>query len=242
MLWAQEACGSVGWLSCSGSLGACLGLRVQTQHGLGPARAPGVVEGRAECREKRELERGPQRERGAFNLLCAPFPTVRCRWLYYPRLCSPATVREIVSGGETHGRPQWKGQRPLTPLLYKGASGWALHTQNFQWDFYCLILKYDWTGTSLEAQWLRLCASAPGSMGSIPGWGTKIPRAVCCSGNNFKMSVWPDSQDSAEFWGKLLTQQTSEHKGAKGTREEQKPEENVIKTGYLRKKTSHVQN
>ena len=27
---------------------------------------------------------------------------------------------------------------------------------------------------TLEAQWLRLCASAPGSMGSVPGLGTHV--------------------------------------------------------------------
>ena len=34
-------------------------------------------------------------------------------------------------------------------------------------------------GTSLAVQWLRLCASTAGGVGSIPGWGTKIPHAVC---------------------------------------------------------------
>ena len=28
-------------------------------------------------------------------------------------------------------------------------------------------------------QWLRLLAPNGGSMGSIPGWGTKIPHVVC---------------------------------------------------------------
>ena len=32
--------------------------------------------------------------------------------------------------------------------------------------------------TSLAVQWLRLGASNAGGMGSIPGWGTKIPHAV----------------------------------------------------------------
>ena len=27
-------------------------------------------------------------------------------------------------------------------------------------------------------QWLQLCASTPGDVGLIPGWGTKIPLAV----------------------------------------------------------------
>ena len=35
-------------------------------------------------------------------------------------------------------------------------------------------------GTSLEVQWLRLCASIAGGTVSIPGWGTEIPHAVWC--------------------------------------------------------------
>ena len=34
-------------------------------------------------------------------------------------------------------------------------------------------------GTSPVVHWLRLCASVAGSMGSIPGWGPKIPHATC---------------------------------------------------------------
>ena len=34
------------------------------------------------------------------------------------------------------------------------------------------------SGTSLAVQWLRLCISNEGDMGSVPGWGTKIPQAV----------------------------------------------------------------
>ena len=33
-------------------------------------------------------------------------------------------------------------------------------------------------GTSLLVQWLGLHASTAGGMGSIPGWGTKVPCAV----------------------------------------------------------------
>ena len=35
-------------------------------------------------------------------------------------------------------------------------------------------------GTSLVVQWLRLCASAAGGKGLIPGQGTKIPHAIAC--------------------------------------------------------------
>ena len=31
---------------------------------------------------------------------------------------------------------------------------------------------------SLAVQWLRLCTSTTGDMGSIPGWGTKILHAA----------------------------------------------------------------
>ena len=39
-------------------------------------------------------------------------------------------------------------------------------------------------GTSLAVQWLGLCASTAGGMGSIPGWGTKIPHAMQTNNNN----------------------------------------------------------
>ena len=35
-------------------------------------------------------------------------------------------------------------------------------------------------------QWLRLHAPNEGDAGSIPGWGTKIPRATQCSQNQTK--------------------------------------------------------
>ena len=35
-------------------------------------------------------------------------------------------------------------------------------------------------GTSLAVQWLRLCPSSAGGMGSIPVKGAKIPHAVWC--------------------------------------------------------------
>ena len=39
------------------------------------------------------------------------------------------------------------------------------------------------TKTSLAVQWLRLRASTAGGAGSIPGQGTKIPRASQCGQN-----------------------------------------------------------
>ena len=38
-------------------------------------------------------------------------------------------------------------------------------------------------------QWLRLHTPKTGGMGSIPGWGTKIPQAVWCSQKKRKRKV-----------------------------------------------------
>ena len=38
--------------------------------------------------------------------------------------------------------------------------------------------KSETSGISLEVQWLTLCTSSEGDTGSIPGQGTKIPRAA----------------------------------------------------------------
>ena len=44
------------------------------------------------------------------------------------------------------------------------------------------LFKNAHCGTSLAVQWLRLCPSTAGGMGSIPGWGTKMPHATApCS-------------------------------------------------------------
>ena len=45
-------------------------------------------------------------------------------------------------------------------------------------DLLKYLLKYFILGTSLAAQWLRLCTPNAGGKGSIPGGGTKIPHAV----------------------------------------------------------------
>ena len=81
----------------------------------------------------------------------------------------------------------------------RGGSGWGTHVHPWLihvnvWQkllHYCKVislqlklinLKKKTDGrTSLAVQWLRLCASSAGGIGSIPGWGTKIPHAVPCS-------------------------------------------------------------
>ena len=44
------------------------------------------------------------------------------------------------------------------------------------WGFFPFNIKL-YRGTFLAVQWLRLQASTAGGVGSIPDWGTKIPRA-----------------------------------------------------------------
>ena len=39
-------------------------------------------------------------------------------------------------------------------------------------------VKKQSSGSSLVVQWLRLCASSAGGVGSIPGQGAKIPHAT----------------------------------------------------------------
>lgn len=47
-------------------------------------------------------------------------------------------------------------------------------------------------GTSQVVQWLRLCASPVGGMGSIPGQGTKILHVVWLGQKiNKKLNIWP---------------------------------------------------
>ena len=47
----------------------------------------------------------------------------------------------------------------------------------FHYEFSSQHQKQD-PGTSLAVQWLVLRASNAGGTGSIPGWGTRIPRAA----------------------------------------------------------------
>ena len=53
-------------------------------------------------------------------------------------------------------------------------------------------------GTSLAVQWLRLCASTAGGMGSIPGQGTKIPHAVWCSQKKKLREKYPTGSISSK--------------------------------------------
>ena len=57
---------------------------------------------------------------------------------------------------------------------------WHLHLDIPYFKKYLMIayIRNQKTGTLLVVQWLRLCASLAGSMGSIPGWGMGIPHAL----------------------------------------------------------------
>ena len=50
-----------------------------------------------------------------------------------------------------------------------GAEAW--------WDM-CFLFVIENLGASLAVQWLRLCTSNASGVGSVPGWGTKIPYAA----------------------------------------------------------------
>ena len=45
-------------------------------------------------------------------------------------------------------------------------------------------------GNSPDVQWLGLCTSTAGGMGSIPGQGTKIPHATLCSQRKKKKKIY----------------------------------------------------
>ena len=79
------------------------------------------------------------------------------------------------------------------PWWELGMQRWTVHSLSGLWCVGALrgCLKVYWqkvmgdmgvnrlsSGTSLVVQWLRRCATTAGGMGSIPGWGTKFPRAT----------------------------------------------------------------
>ena len=52
-----------------------------------------------------------------------------------------------------------------------------------------LLFKSKIVGTSLAVQWLSLRTSTAGGTGSIPSWGTKIPRVVQCGQKKKKSKI-----------------------------------------------------
>ena len=68
----------------------------------------------------------------------------------------------------------------VLPLFWKTVTAWGLIASI--WPLKISLKTLIW-GASLVVQWLRLHASTAGGMGLIPGWETKIPRAVWHSQN-----------------------------------------------------------
>ena len=61
---------------------------------------------------------------------------------------------------------------------YRHVTHMHTHQQNnCNYNYWVLVLNLQ-AGNSLVVQQLRLWASAAGTMGSIPAWGTKIPHAM----------------------------------------------------------------
>ena len=73
-----------------------------------------------------------------------------------------------VLGGQSH----WKG---LFSLMTQSI---CLHVVGFSGWYCCFHYSKLFSGTSPAVQWWRLCASAAGGAGSVPGRGTKIPHVV----------------------------------------------------------------
>ena len=69
-----------------------------------------------------------------------------------------------------------------------------------------LLSKKKITETSLVVQWLRPCSPSAGAAGGIPGQGTKIPHATCCSQNKTNLKNEKATQgDSRGTWGGHVT-------------------------------------
>ena len=64
-------------------------------------------------------------------------------------------------------------------IIYHLSYGPSTHAYFHSYQMATLLIsKRKSPGTSLTIQWLGLHASNAGGVGSIPGWGTKIPHAV----------------------------------------------------------------
>ena len=78
-----------------------------------------------------------------------------------------------MSTSDTRGRDQDSPIKLRIPL-----STWPSASQRMKGR------KEGGKGTSLVVQWLRGQASSAGDVGLIPGWGTRIMHAQCCSPQN----------------------------------------------------------
>ena len=100
---------------------------------------------------------------------------------------------------EKPGRLQSMGSQELNTT-------WQLNHHHHQNKFKMV------SGTSLAVQWLRLCISNEGDMGSVPGWGTKIPQAVRHGKKKKRMT----SKQKGDFFGGLVVKNTSANAGDTG--------------------------
>ena len=106
----------------------------------------------------------------------------------------PGWCRSGGMGFECSGN--WEGRRgslrfPFICCLTAAAGGWI------RWVF---------PGTSLETQWLRLCAPSEEGTDIIPGWGTKVLHATRCSQKEKKTrQVFPPGAHSTEGEGQGST-------------------------------------
>ena len=80
--------------------------------------------------------------------------------------------RDLPDSGIQPRSPALQADSLLTEL-----PGGRLHRLGRHFRTVCLHIL----GTSLVVQWLRLCPSTAGDLGSISGWGTKIPYALQCA-------------------------------------------------------------
>ena len=62
-----------------------------------------------------------------------------------------------------------------------------LLTDQALYIIYIMLIKNVTSGITLMVQWLRLCTSKAGVMGSSPGQGTNIPHATWSSHKKKKM-------------------------------------------------------
>ena len=68
----------------------------------------------------------------------------------------------------------WRRKWQPTPVLLPGESHGQRSLLGYSlWGFKELDMIERWVGTSLVAQWLRLCASTAGGTDLIPGQGTR---------------------------------------------------------------------
>ena len=77
----------------------------------------------------------------------------------------------------------------IEPVKYMG---WKGRNKLLFADDMIVHRKYKRIGTSLVVQWLRLHTSTAGGVGSIPGWGTKIPHAMGRSQKKKKKKEFTD--------------------------------------------------